>query len=188
LIAPAALNIVTNGEMMITIIKFKTDHEFWIYHIPKTIGITREGFFLLIRFFLKVTNSITLTLLIIFTTPFNELIKSLKLFKVPDMFLLVITLTYKFLFILSQTTEETYFALKSRWWKKTKEYEINRIVAGRIAHIFQKSWIKYEEIYRAMIARGYSGTVYVIYSKKIRWQDITFLAFSLSLGLLCCFI
>lgn len=184
-IVPASLNIVTNGKIIVKIIQFKTDHSFWIYHFPATIGITREGCLVVTRFYLKVANSLTLTLLIIYTTPFNEIIKSLRIFRVPHMFLLVITLTYKFIFILSQTTEDTYFALKSRWWKNSKSSENNRIVAGRISHIFRKSWIKYEEVYRAMIARGYSGSIHVIYSNKINWKDITFLLFFLSMGVLC---
>ena len=187
-IAPASLNIVTGGEIVFNIIQFKTDHSFWIYHLPASIGITMEGILVVTKFYLKVANSLTLTMLIIYTTPFNEIIKSLRIFRVPQLFLLVLTLTYKFIFILSQTTGDTYFALKSRWWKNTKNSENNRIIAGRMTHIFRKSWIKYEEVYRAMIARGYSGSINVIYSNKINWKDITFLLFLLSMGVLCYFI
>jgi energy-coupling factor transporter transmembrane protein EcfT len=187
-IVPAVLNIVTNGEIIVKVFQFKTDYSFWIYHLPATIGITSEGCLVVARFYLKVVNSITLTLLIIYTTPFNEIIKSLRIFWVPYMFLLTITLTYKFIFILSQTTEETYFAMKSRWWRNTRESQINKIVAGRITHIFRKSWIKYEEVYRAMVARGYSGAVTIIYSKKLKWQDLIFLIFFFCMGAMCYFI
>ncbi len=188
IIAPAALNIVNNGEIIAKIFQFKNSHSFWIYHVPAVIGITKEGFWAVLRFYFKVANSLTLTLLIIYTTPFNDIIKSLKIFRIPNMLLLVLTLTYKFIFILSQTTEETYFAMKSRWWINTGESHANRIIAGRITHIFRKSWIKYEEIYRAMLARGYTGTVSVIYTGKIKWQDLTFMFFFLSIGVLCYFI
>jgi cobalt/nickel transport system permease protein len=187
-IAPAALNIVTNGDIMVTIFRFKTSHSFWIYHVPAVIGITKEGCWVVLRFYLKVANSLTLTLMIIYTTPFNDIIKSLRIFRVPNMFLLILTLTYKFIFILSQTIEETYFAMKSRWWKNAKGSHVNQMVAGRINHIFRKSWIKYEEIYHAMVARGYTGTVSLIYTGKLKWQDFAFLLFALSTGVLCFFI
>jgi cobalt ECF transporter T component CbiQ len=184
IIAPAALNIVNNGEIIAKIFHFEHSHSFWIYHVPAVIGITKEGCRVVIRFYLKVANSLTLTLLIIYSTPFNDIIKSLRIFRIPNMLLLVLTLTYKFIFILSQTTEETYFAMKSRWWKNTRESHANSIIAGRITHIFRKSWIKYEEIYRAMLARGYTGTVRIICSGNIKWQDITFLIFFLRIGVL----
>lgn len=187
-VAPAALNIITDGEIILNIFHFKKDFSFWIYHFPSVIGITKEGCLVVLGFYMKVANSLTLTLMIVYTTPFNEIIKSLRLFRVPAMFLLVITLTYKFIFILAQTTEETYFAMKSRWWRYTKESQIEKIVAGRITHIFRKSWIKYEEIYRAMTARGYTGAVNIIYSKKLKYPDIAFLVFFLAIGVLCYFI
>jgi cobalt ECF transporter T component CbiQ len=176
-IAPAALNIITNGNLILPLIRFKTETHFWIYQIPQTIGITREGCFIVVRFCLKVINSIALTFLIVHTTAFSDLIKSLKMLRVPDMLLLTITLTYKYLFILSQTTEETYMALKSRWRRKNRTSESDQIIAGRIAYIFHKSWIKYEEIYLAMVARGFTGKVSIIYSRKISIRDVAFLLF-----------
>jgi len=187
-VAPAALNFITDGEIILNIVHFKKDLSFWIYHVPSVIGVTKEGCLVVLGFYMKVANSLTLTLMIVYTTPFNEIIKSLRLFRVPAMFLLVITLTYKFIFILAQTTEETYFAMKSRWWRNTRESQMDKIVAGRITHIFRKSWIKYEEIYRAMSARGYTGAVNISYSQKIKYPDIAFLVFFLAIGVLCYFI
>jgi cobalt/nickel transport system permease protein len=175
LIAPASLNLLTAGKIIFTFIRFNSAHSFWIYHIPETIGITYEGCIVVLKLYLKVTNSIALTLLVFYATPFNEIIKALRMLRMPQLFLMVITLTYKFIFILSQTTEETYLALKSRWWGNTRMSDANTLVAGRISYIFQKSWIKYDEICKAMVARGFSGTVNLSYSKRIRWQDYVFL-------------
>jgi cobalt/nickel transport system permease protein len=183
IIAPASLNVVTNGEMLFSILRFNSAHNFWIYHIPAIIGVTHEGCIVVIRFYLKVTNSIALSLLVCYTTPFNEIIKSFGTLKVPQLFLMVITLSYKFIFILSQTTEETYLALKSRWWKYSVPSDANNLVAGRISYIFRKSWIKYEEIYKAMVARGFSGKVNLGYVKRIRWQDVAFLVVIVAVAL-----
>lgn len=187
-IAPAALNIVTKGELIVTLLQFKSAHSFWIYHVPPVIGITKEGCLVVARFYVKVANSLTLTLLIIYTTSFYDLIKSLRIFRVHSMFLLVLTLTYKYIFILSQITEEIYFAMKSRWVKKTTDTRADKIIAGRISHIFRKSWIRYEEIYLAMEARGFTGRVKIIYTRKIKVHDLLFIVIFVSIGLICCFI
>lgn len=188
IILPAALNIVTPGKCVIRLFDFGTAHHFWIYNIPPTIGITAEGCTVVFRFFLKVSNAIALTLLIVYSTPFNEIIRSLKILRVPDVFLLIVTLSYKFIFILSQTTEETYLALKSRWWKYSGKNETNTLIAGRITHIFRKSWVKYEEIYKAMVVRGFTGKVVVLSFIKITGMDIVFCAFFVFWGIICCII
>jgi cobalt/nickel transport system permease protein len=183
IIAPASLNLVTDGKIIFTFIRLNSAYRFWIYQIPETIGITYEGCIVVLKLYLKVTNSIALTLLVFYTTPFNEIIKALGMLRMPQLFLMVITLTYKFIFILSQTTEETYLALKSRWWGNTRVSDANILVAGRISYIFRKSWIKYEEIFKAMVARGFSGKVNLSYVKKIRWQDAAFLVVILAVAL-----
>jgi cobalt/nickel transport system permease protein len=188
IIAPASLNLMTDGKILITLMRFNAPHQFWIYHIPATIGITKEGCLVVTRFYLKVFNSLALSVLVFYTTPFSEIIKAFGMYRVPQLFLMIITLSYKFIFILSQTTEETYLALKSRWWRNSGMSESNELVAGRIVYIFRKSWIKYEEIYKAMLARGFSGKVNLCYPKKIKWKDIFFLLLVLNVALLCFFI
>jgi len=188
IIAPAALNLVSDGKIIFNLIHFKSAHHFWVYNIPANVGITKEGCLVVIKFFLRITNSIALTLLIMYTTSFAEIIKSLKLFWVPDLFLLVITLSYKFIFILSHTTEETYFALKSRWWRNSKEASAKQFIAERITYIFRKSWVKYEEIYRAMLARGFNGNVNLCYAQKIKSSDFVFLSVMLIFGAFCIYI
>jgi cobalt/nickel transport system permease protein len=187
-IAPAMLNIVSGGEIKLKLIQFKHEHNFWIYHVPAVIGISSEGLQLVIKLFLKISNSILLTLLIINTTSFPEIIKAMRMFKVPDIILLSITLSYKFIFILSKTTEETYFALRSRWVKTNTEMESSKIIAGRIAYVFRKSWIKYEEVYGAMVARGFTGKVNLCYPGKFHINDLLFLILFFSIGLICCYI
>ena len=188
IIAPAALNLVTPGKNILVLLHFDTTHQFWIYHVPATIGITREGCMVVLRFFLKVSNAIALSLLLVYTTPFHEIIRSLKLVRVPDMFLMIITLSYKFIFILAQTTEETYLALKSRWWKHAADQNSGNLITGRISHIFRKSWMKYEEIYKAMIARGFTGKVTVLTVIKITRADILFTVCFVLWGVISCII
>lgn len=189
-VAPAALNLITGGKIIIPLFWFQAVHQVWIYHIPSVIGITREGLFFILRFYLKVLNSLTLTFLIFYTTPFNKIIKSMKIFHVPGILLLIITLAFKFIFVLAQTIEETYFAMKLRWWEQAGENESTKLITGRIAYIFRKSWIKYEEVYLAMTARGFSGDTDLCYLRKVEWPDILFLSLSLLAGIsiLCFFI
>jgi len=53
---------------------------------------------LVLKLFLKISVSILLTLLVIHSTSFAEIIKALRIFKIPDIILLSVTLSYKFIF------------------------------------------------------------------------------------------
>jgi cobalt/nickel transport system permease protein len=185
---PAALNLVTPGKPIVTLAHFQEEKHFWIYHVPQTISITKEGLMLVLKLYLRVIDSLTLSFLVISTTPFVRIIKALKILKVPDTFLLIITLTYKFIFILAHTVQETYFALKLRWWRKVSQAEADKIVAGRVAYLFQKSWHKYEEVYMAMTARGFSGEINFCYLEKLQKNDMIFLILMLGTGFLLYFI
>jgi energy-coupling factor transporter transmembrane protein EcfT len=158
-VLPASLNIITPGEIVFNIISFDKPAHFWIYRIPQNIGFTENGFQVVLLVFLRVLNSVSFALLIVFTTPFSSFIKSFKIIGVPDTFLMIISLAYKYIFILSRTIEETYFALKSRLVVNIKSKNIRNLISGRIFFIFKKSRIIYENTYFAMVSRGYNGKV-----------------------------
>ncbi|MGA1977474.1 MAG: energy-coupling factor transporter transmembrane component T [Bacteroidales bacterium] len=158
-VLPASLNIVTPGKILLEIVRFDRPLHFWIYNIPRDIGFTDNGFRVVSLIFLRVLNSVAFSMFIIFTTSLPSFIKSLRVVGVPDAFLMIISLAYKYIFILSRTIEETYFALRSRLSGNIRNNKIRRIVGGRIFFIFKRSMIIYEETYFAMVSRGYQGKV-----------------------------
>jgi len=185
---PASLNVITPGKIIFKICSFGSASHFWIYTIPQTIGITSEGIHIVALLFLRVLNSISLALLFVYSSPFSQIIKGFKVFFVPDTFLMILSLAYKYIFILSKTIEETYFALKSRLVGSIKNSSIRKIIAGRVFFIFQRSRTNYEQTYSAMISRGYSGKIRLHNEKKIKYPDIIFLLIMIAAGLLILFI
>ena len=158
-VLPASLNLITPGKIIFNLITFDKPSHFWIYNIPVKIGFTENGLQVVLLVFLRVLNSVSFALLIVFTTPFPSFIKSFKIIGAPDTFLMIISLAYKYIFILSRTIEETYFALKSRLSGNIKSSNIRKLISGRIFFIFKRSMIIYENTYFAMVSRGYHGKV-----------------------------
>jgi len=158
-VLPASLNVITPGKVIFSLIIFDRPYHFWVYNIPQNIGFTQNGFQVVTLLFLRVLNSVSFALLIVFTTPFPSFIKSFKIIGVPDTFLMIISLAYKYIFILSRTIEDTYFALKSRLSGNIKNSNIRKLISGRIFFIFKRSVITYENTYYAMVSRGYQGKI-----------------------------
>ena len=183
IMVPAALNVFTPGRIIIPIIDFHTAKTFLIYSIPAEIGITDNGAQIVLRMFLKVFNSLTLTFLILLSTTFYRLIKALRFIRVPSLFILIITLSYKFIFIMAQTVEEMYLALRSRWIGNKDRKETQKIIAGRMGFLFRKSWMRYEDIYKAMSARGFTGELTLSGKETITWQEVVILCLATGLGI-----
>jgi cobalt ECF transporter T component CbiQ len=158
-IFPSAFNVVTPGELILPVITLPRPYEFLIYHIPEEIGLTRQGVDGVMMLCLRMMNSLAISFLVIHTTPFHRIIKALQVFRVPQALLLVITLSYKYIYIFSKTVEGMYFARKSRLVGMVRDDEARDWVAGRIAHMFRKSMSRYEEVFRAMVARGFAEEV-----------------------------
>ncbi|MCE5346593.1 MAG: energy-coupling factor transporter transmembrane protein EcfT [Bacteroidales bacterium] len=180
---PASLNIITQGEIVFNLISLDKPLRFWIYYIPQDIGFTLNGFHVVFMVFLRVLNSVSLALLIIYTTSFPAFIKSFRIFRVPDTFLMIITLAYKYIIILSRTIEETYFALKSRLSGNIKNSNIRRLIGGRIYFIFKRSMIIYEGTYYAMVSRGYQGKVMIHSPKHFTVIDFITLIIVIAFGI-----
>jgi cobalt/nickel transport system permease protein len=156
---PAAFNLVTPGEVIIPVATLSKAYDFWIYHIPREIGLTRQGIEGVVMLCLRVMNSLTISLLVIHTTPFHKIIKALKVFRVPETFLLIITLSYKYIFVFAKTVEYMYLARKSRLVGMVKNDEARMWIAGRIVFMFRKTMARYEEVFSAMVARGFCEEV-----------------------------
>jgi cobalt ECF transporter T component CbiQ len=184
---PSAFNVVTPGEIMLPVLDLKYPYTFWIYHIPQHIGMTRQGIDGVIMLCLRVMNSLALSLLVLYTTPFDRIIKALQVFRVPDTFLLVMTLSYKYIFIFAKTVESMYIARKSRLLGITGKGEVKMWIAGRISLMFRKTLVQYEGLFKAMTSRGFTEEMKLSDFGRFSMIDQLACGFFLSVGifLLC---
>lgn len=181
---PSAFNLITKGEIILPVVKLSRPYHFWIYHVPADIGITREGIYGVTTLTMRVINSLSLSFLVLYTTPFPEIVRALKVLKVPDSFLIIITLCYKYIFIFSKTVEDMYLAKKSRMIREDSNKKAREWIAGRLAFIFKKTRLRCEEVFKAMVVRGFSDTIRVYGFRKMRTADWFSGAFLFSMGLL----
>lgn len=156
---PSAFNIFTPGDLIFTLFHFEKGYTLGPLAIPPEIGLTDEGLRRVVMLSFRVMNSLSVSLLVFASTPFMEFIRALKVFRVPDVFLLTITLSYKYIFIFAQTVYDMYLAKKSRLTGLESDREARQWVSGRMAFMFRKSQQQCEEVFRAMTARGLSGTI-----------------------------
>lgn len=104
---------------------------------------------------LKVFITITLANILSHSTSWNDLSKALKLFFIPDMFILILELTLKYIYILGEAAMDMFYALKLRAVGKNNEKYVS--LSGIAGSLFLKSKDMGEELYSAMECRGFTG-------------------------------
>jgi cobalt ECF transporter T component CbiQ len=156
---PSLFNLFSDGEILFPVVHLGRPREFWIYRLPEVIGVTREGLHGIALLFLRVTNSLALSFLLLYTTPFTDVAKALRVFRVPDTFVVIFTLSYKYLFLITRTVEEMHLAKKSRLLGPLTDREARRWVAERLAFLYRKSQVRCEGIFKAMLSRGFTSDV-----------------------------
>lgn len=117
--------------------------------------------FILITF--KVLVSITFVNILACTTEWHDLIRTLKVFHIPDMFIFVLDITIKYIIVLGEFSLNMVYALKLRSVGKSRGKDTS--LAGIIGTMFIKSKEMAEDMYSAMECRGFSGE-YIVYSKN----------------------
>jgi cobalt ECF transporter T component CbiQ len=168
---PSAFNFITRGEIIISVFKLSKSYTFWIYHLPAEIGITREGIYGVLTLTMRVINSLSLSFLVLYTTPFPEILRALKVLRVPDTFLIIIALCYKYIFLFAKIVEDMYLAKKSRTVREVKNHEAREWITERMAFIFRRTQLRCEEVYGAMIGRGFSDRLKLYGFRKMRMAD-----------------
>jgi cobalt/nickel transport system permease protein len=168
---PSAFNVITPGEIILPLLRLAKNHSLWVYQIPKEIGITKQGVDGVLMLTSRVMNSLALSLLVSYTTPFTEIIRALRLLKVPDSFLIIVTLSYKYIFIFAKTVEDMHLAKKSRLAGHASNAEARRWIVGRFAFLFKKTQLRCEEIFKAMVGRGFSENVSLHGFRKLNLRD-----------------
>lgn len=121
---------------------------------------------------LKVIGTVVSVNLLSYTTKWHDITKALKLFFIPDIFILVFDITIKYIYILGEFSLEMFYALKLRsvGRNNSKYSSLSKIMGN----LFLKSKEMGDEMYSAMECRGFTGE-YKSYSKfKFNFKDFIY--------------
>jgi cobalt/nickel transport system permease protein len=161
-VLPATLNVVTAGHVVVPL-------GTWFGH---ELGITSEGLHAAGLIVVRVATSISLVVLLTLTTPWNRLLAGLRALFVPRMFILVLGMAYRYLFHLLGSVTDMYDARRAR--TVGDERDVNggrRFVAASAGALFGKAHALSEEVYLAMLSRGYDGNVRTLQRSRPGWID-----------------
>lgn len=153
---PATLNLVTPGRTLLA-----------LWHHPD-IAITVPGLTLAATLLLRVGVAVTLAALLTLSTPWNDLLRALRVIHVPRLFVSVLAMTYRYLAVLMQSADDLFVARRSRTVGRTTNASGRHFVGASIGALFGKTVSLSEEIHNAMLSRGFTGDMHTL--SRFRWQ------------------
>ena len=143
-------------------------------------SISRNGLMAAGFFVGRVITSVSLTILLSMTTPHFELLKALRSFGIPQVFVMVLGISYRYIYLFVEIVENTYRAIKSRVGTRMHYRKGQRIVTWNIAHLWARSYLLNEQVYNAMLSRGFRGEPVALNHFQTRPRDWAWLAGSVA--------
>ncbi len=183
MLLPALFNWVRPGTALVTLWDFAHSLSLGPFHFPSTLAITRQGLKGNILMILRVGSSVSLAVLLTLTTRWTDLLKALRVFFVPKVFVMTMEMTYRYIFVLLSSVEEMFFARKARMIGAGDLKENRRFIAASMGTLFGKSQAMSEEVYASMLARGYTGEVRSISRFRLTFWDWAAIVLALLLSM-----
>ncbi len=160
---PAVLNIVTPGRPLVVIFR------------EPFLAVTDAGLYTALLLTFRVAVAVTFATLLALTTRWDDLLRGLRVLFVPKVFLVIVAMTYRYLAVLLQSASEMFTARKSRTLGRTARRESRRFVGGAIGALFGKTVTLTEDVYAAMLSRGWSGEARLLEPVRLRAADAVWL-------------
>ncbi|MEJ2248690.1 MAG: cobalt ECF transporter T component CbiQ [Candidatus Lokiarchaeota archaeon] len=177
-----------DGHPLIILYNFHRTIHFLIFRPFTLISITSEGVYWASVWTLRVTASVSFMILLIMTTKWSDLMNSLGELKIPKVFILILGMSYRYIFLLIDTLTKMLFSRKSRAVGKESSVSSWKLNSGIVGALFIKSYDLGNNVYLAMVSRGFDGNFKKMSTKsKIKLKSIALLLLSIGffvLGLL----
>lgn len=120
--------------------------------------ISRQGLSAALLFVARVTTILSYVILLSLTTRQTSLLRSLRVFRVPQIFVMVISMCLRYIYLFAGIIENMFLAIKSRIGGVTIHYKKGqKIATWNLASLWQRSRHLSSQVYDAMLSRGYSG-------------------------------
>jgi cobalt/nickel transport system permease protein len=143
-----------------------------VYMIPGLLwtitsqGLTAAGFLIL-----RSETAATLALVLVFTTPWMHILKALRLFRVPVVFVVILGMTCRYILLLLENAHEMFESRKSRTVGPMTRGEQRRIAIASTGALLSRTFHLSNEVYLAMQSRGFRGEVYILDDFRMQTMD-----------------
>jgi len=124
-------------------------------------GVTPGDLALAANVFLKSLGAVSCLFFLSLTTPLNEVVSLLRRVRLPSIFIELLSLVYRFIFVLAETADSIFTSQSARLGYrnfKTGFFSLGLLAANLLVRAYQRS----QQLYTALSARCYNGEIRVL--------------------------
>ncbi len=159
-----------------------------LLHLPLGLIITKTGVNTVLFLLLRVSTSVSLTLLLILTTRWSVVLSALSVLHLPDVLILILGMTYRYIYLLLHTANDMFLSRKSRVVGTLSTSDNQRLLAAIGGALLNKSLNLSSEVYLAMQSRGFRGPIVTLRPFRMKPMDWFWLCVFLAITALAIFL
>jgi cobalt/nickel transport system permease protein len=119
----------------------------------------------------RMLTTVTLSYLLVSTTPWTHVLKAMRTLRVPVVFVVLLGMAYRFIYLLLGVSLDMYQARRSRMVGPLATAERRRMTAANAGVLVSKTHQLSNDVYLAMLSRGYRGEVRMLDSFRMLRAD-----------------
>lgn len=163
---PSALDVFTPGPAAVTL---------------GPVSLTEPGLMGVATLVTRVVAAAGFALLVVWTMRWTDLLRALSSLRLPDVVVATLAMTQKQILTLLRTVEQIHLARESRTLTRGTTRENRAWVTERMAFVMRKSMKTADDVYDAMLARGFTGAMPSLVTLRMRPRDWVWAAASVAL-------
>jgi cobalt ECF transporter T component CbiQ len=148
-----------------------------VYRLP-LLGwsITAQGLGGATYLISRVETAATFSLLLVLCTPWIHVLKALRVLRVPVVFVVILGMTYRYIFLMLQTARDMFESRQSRMVGELAGADRRRLASASVGVLLSKTFQLSNEVYMAMLSRGFRGEVHTLDDFQMQPRDWAWLA------------
>jgi cobalt/nickel transport system permease protein len=119
----------------------------------------------------RAETAATLSALVVLCTPWSKVLKALRALRVPAMLVVILGMTYRYIFLLLRTAHDMFESRRSRMVGRLARRERRAVATASAGVLMSKTLQLSGEVYLAMRSRGFRGEVHVLDEFRTNWFD-----------------
>jgi cobalt/nickel transport system permease protein len=143
-----------------------------VFHLPALRWpVTETGLRSAFQLLLRAETTATLGALLVLCTPWADVLKALRILRVPSLFIMMLGMTHRYILLFVRTALDMFEAQRSRLIVPLDSVGQRRMAAANGGVLFSKSLQLGGEVYLAMQARGFRGDARIMNEFRMRPHD-----------------
>jgi cobalt/nickel transport system permease protein len=142
-----------------------------LLQLPGVPAITAQGTRSAAMLLLRVESAVTLSTLLVLTTPWMHLLKALRALMVPVEAIMMLAMTHRYAVLLTETANAMFESRQSRMVGRLEGREQRRLMINSGGVLLSKTLEMGNQVFLAMQARGFRGEIRLLDEFHMRGRD-----------------